>query len=217
MADRVKEPAPGPDLRAERVARTEDQLIEAAQRTLPRAGLRRHDDGTDRAAGRPGQPHRLRPVRHQASVFRRVIDRAIAGDAEPIDVAHQARTREALTASTLAERIDALADVCVGVAQRAGRCSRWPPRPRASNRTWPRPQQPDAAPPPSSAKRSGPKPPQTASSPTGSDPALLALVTDVLVCADTTVHLRRTDSWSASTHRRLVVDTLTTLAALHAP
>ena len=48
--------------------------------------------------------------------------------------------------------------------------------------------------------------------PDGVDPASLAVVTDLLVCADTIVHLRRTRQWSAAGHRALVVDTLTALA-----
>ena len=49
--------------------------------------------------------------------------------------------------------------------------------------------------------------------PDGLDPAALALATDVLVCADTTVHLRRAHGWSAPGHRALIVDTLQALTA----
>ena len=55
-----------------------------------------------------------------AALFRRVVDRALVGDADPIDVAHRPRTQDAMAAPTLAERIDALAEVSVGIADRAG-------------------------------------------------------------------------------------------------
>ena len=48
------------------------------------------------------------------------------------------------------------------------------------------------------------------------DPALdlphLTTATDLLVCADSVVHLRRSGVWSARSHRRLVVESLTALA-----
>lgn len=44
------------------------------------------------------------------------------------------------------------------------------------------------------------------------DPAQLAIATDILVCADTVVHLRRTHAWSAGEHRALMVEALTRLA-----
>ena len=48
------------------------------------------------------------PVRFgtKASLFKRVVDQALVCDAEPIDVAHRPRTRDAMTADALQERIE---------------------------------------------------------------------------------------------------------------
>ena len=57
----------------------------------------------------------------KAALFRCVVDRALVGDSEPVDVADRPRTQEAMTAKTLGQRIDALVDVSTGIAKRAGR------------------------------------------------------------------------------------------------
>lgn len=44
------------------------------------------------------------------------------------------------------------------------------------------------------------------------DPAQLAVLTDLLVCADTVVHLQHASTWSVATYRALIVDTLTALS-----
>jgi hypothetical protein len=46
----------------------------------------------------------------------------------------------------------------------------------------------------------------------GGTPAQLAVLTDLLVCADTVVHLRRASTWSVATYRALIVDTLIALS-----
>jgi hypothetical protein len=43
------------------------------------------------------------------------------------------------------------------------------------------------------------------------DPAHPAALTNLLICADSVVHLRRTHTWSARWHCALIVDTLTAL------
>jgi AcrR family transcriptional regulator len=148
----------------------------------------------------------------KASPFRRVIDRALVGDVEPIDVAHRPRTVDAMTADTLQARIDALADVCISVAERAG-----PLFDVAAQAEGLESELAEAA----AAGRRATAHLCTAFwrhaagdglIPDDLDPAALAVVTDLLVCADTVVHLRRTHGWSAPAHRALVVDTLTTLA-----
>jgi AcrR family transcriptional regulator len=217
MPDHVKRNDPGPDLRAERVARTEDQLIEAARALFLEQG---YVATTMAQIGqRAGLAERTVYVRFgtKASVFKRVIDRAIAGDAEPIDLSHRPRTREALTASTLAGRIDALADVCVGVAQRAG--------PLFEVAAQAEGLEPDLAEAAQAGRRATAELceafwAQAAADGLlshGLDQAFLALVTDVLICADTTVHLRRTHTWSASVHRAVVVDTVTALVGPRGP
>jgi AcrR family transcriptional regulator len=148
----------------------------------------------------------------KASLFKRVVDRALVGDVEPIDVAHRPRTVEAMTADTLDARIVALADVCIGVAERAG-----PLFEVAAQAEGIEPEVAEAA---GAGRR------ETAELCSAFwrqaaedglirddlDPASLAVVTDLLVCADTVVHVRRTHGWSAPAHRALVVDILTTLA-----
>jgi hypothetical protein len=122
-----------------------------------------------------------------------------------------------MTAETLQARIDALADVCIGVAERAGRLFEVAAQAEAI--------EPEVAQAATAGRRA------TAELCTAFwrhaaadglisselDAEALAVVTDLLVCADTVVHLRRTHGWSASAHRGLVVDTLTALAAPHAP
>jgi hypothetical protein len=45
----------------------------------------------------------------------------------------------------------------------------------------------------------------------GLHPERLIVVTDVVLCADTVVHIRRAHGWSAAVHRSLIVDTLAAL------
>ena len=153
----------------------------------------------------------------KAALFRRVIDRALVGDTEPVDVAHRPRATEAMSADTLAARIDAFTDVCIGVARRAGPLFEVAAQAEAV--------EPDVA----RAAAAGRQATlelcttfwQQARTDRlvgdGADPPTLATVTDLLVCADAVVHLRRTGGWSASAHRDLVIDALTALAAPHLP
>lgn len=153
----------------------------------------------------------------KADLFRRVVDRALVGDTEPVDLAHRPETSRAMTAATLDERITAFADVCVAVARRAGPLFEVAAQAEAV--------EPQVA----AAARAGRAATgdlctrfwkQAAADgllPGDVDTKALAVVTDLLVSADATVHLRRTRRWSARGHRRLVVDTLTALARPPAP
>lgn len=47
----------------------------------------------------------------------------------------------------------------------------------------------------------------------GTDAEALAVATDVLICADTVVHLRRTRGWTGPEHRALITQTLAALLA----
>lgn len=153
----------------------------------------------------------------KAALFRRVVDRALVGDADPVDVAHRPKAVQAMAADTLGVRIDAFADLCVGIAQRAGALFEVAAQAEAVE-----PEVAEAA----AAGRHATLELCTAFWQHAADDALvradldreaLATVTDLLVCADTVVHLRRTGGWSASAHRALVVDTLSKLAAAHMP
>src|SRR6185437_4215252 len=118
------------------------------------------------------------------------VDRALVGDSEPVDLAHRPRTVEAMTADTLEARIEALAEVCVGVAERAGALFEVAAQAEAV--------EPEVAEAAAAGRRA------TADLCTqfwqraaadglvreGLDPRNLAVVTDLLVSADSIVHLR---------------------------
>jgi AcrR family transcriptional regulator len=212
MRDDVKSDRTARGLGALRVARTEAVLMDAAHDLFLEQGY--VATTLTQVAERAGLAPRTVYVRFgtKAALFRRVVDRALVGDTEPIDVAHRPRTIEAMTAGSLDARIEAFADVCVGVADRAGPLFEVAAQAEAVE--------------PEVAEASGAGRRATAdlcsefwrhASADGllrddADPVALAVVTDLLVCADTTVHLRRTRGWSAAAHRALVIDTLTTLA-----
>jgi AcrR family transcriptional regulator len=106
-----------PDLRAKRVARTEAQLIEAASVLFCDQGY--VATTLAQIAERAGVAARTVYVRFgtKAALFSRVIDQALVGDAEPVDVAHRPRAHDAMTADTLAERIEALAAHLSGLGE----------------------------------------------------------------------------------------------------
>lgn len=193
------------------MARTEAELIDAARVLFLEQGY--VATTLAQIAQRAGIAPRTVYVRFgtKASLFRRVIDQALAGDAEPIEVRHRPRTRDAMDANTLTERIDALADVSSGIAERAGALFEVAAQAESV--------EPEVAQAAQAGRRA------TADLCTSFwaqaaadglladelDPAGLALTTDLLICADTLVHLRRTHDWSASKHRSLIIDTLTAL------
>lgn len=211
MDDDVKVSAGVGSLRARRVARTETELIDAARTLFLEHGY--VATTLARIARRAGVAERTVYVRFgtKATLFRRVVDQALVGDTEPIDVAHRPRAREAMTADTLTERIHALADLSVGIAQRAG--------PLFEIATQAEGLEPELA----QAAQDGRLATRALALsfwrhaktdglvPEGLDTAALAVTTDVLICADTTVHLRRAHGWSAPTHRALIVATLQAL------
>lgn len=193
------------------MARTEAQLIEAASVLFLDQGY--VATTLAQIAERAGVAARTVYVRFgtKAALFSRVVDHALVGDPEPVDVAHRPRARDAMTADTLAERIEALADVSVGIAERAGQLFEV-----AAESEGLEPELAEAA----QAGRHATT--QLCRSfwdhaaadgllAKGLQPERLTVVTDVLLCADTVVHLRRAHGWSAAVHRSLIVDTLTAL------
>jgi hypothetical protein len=114
-----------------------------------------------------------------------------------------------MTAATLAERIDALAEVSVGIADRAGALFEV-----AAQAEGLEPELAHAA---QAGRRATAELCQAFWEHADglltdqADPARLALLTDTLSCADTIVHLRRAHGWSAPAHRALIVDTLAAL------
>jgi AcrR family transcriptional regulator len=212
MTDGVKTGSAGSDLRARRVARTEADLIDAARALFLEQGY--VTTTLAQVAQRAGLATRTVYVRFgtKAVLFKRVMDLALVGDAKPIDVAHRPQTIAALTADTLHARIHALADVSVGVAERAG-----PLFEVAVQAEGVEPEVAEAA---SAGRRATAdlcesfwqRAATDGLVPDELDPAALAVITDLLICADTVVHLRRTHGWSAPAHRTLIIDTLTALA-----
>jgi AcrR family transcriptional regulator len=212
MSDDVKTPSSaGPDLRAARVARTETELIDAARSLFLQQGY--VATTLAQIAERAGLAARTVYVRFgtKAALFRRVVDRALVGDADPIDVAHRPRTQDAMTAATLAERIDALAEISVGIADRAGALFEVAAQAEGL--------EPELALAAQAGRRATAELCQAFwehAADDGlladqADPARLTLLTDTLSCADTVVHLRRAHGWSAPAHRALIVHTLAAL------
>lgn len=193
------------------MARTEVELIEAARVLFLDQGY--VATTLAQIAERAGVAARTVYVRFgtKAALFRRVVDQALVGDAEPVDVLHRPRTQEAMTAVTLAERIDALADVSVGIAERAGALFEV-----AAQAEGLEPELNEAA---QAGRRATTKLCRSFWDNAAADglltarhdPAHLAVLTDVLICADTVVHVRRAHGWSAAGYRSLIVDTLTAL------
>ncbi|MCB5290665.1 TetR/AcrR family transcriptional regulator [Arthrobacter sp. SO3] len=193
------------------MARTETQLIEAASVLFLEQGY--VATTLAQIAGHAGVAARTVYVRFgtKAALFSRVVDQALVGDAEPVDVAHRPRAQDAMTADTLAKRIEALADVSVGIAERAG-----PLFEVAAQAEGLEPELAEAA-------QAGRKATTLLCRSfwdhaaadgllaKGLHPEHLTVVTDVLLCADTVVHIRRTHGWSPAEYCSLIVDTLTAL------
>jgi AcrR family transcriptional regulator len=193
------------------VARTEAELVDAARALFLEHGYLATT--LTQIADRAGVAARTVYVRFgtKAALFKRVVDQALVGDAEPIDVAHRPRTQDAMTADTLHERIEALGDVAIGIAERAGALFEVAAQAEGI--------EPQLA----NAFQAGRLETKELSQSfweraatdgllnDGLDTAQLAMVTDILVCADTVVHLRRAKAWSAIAYRGLIIDTLTTL------
>jgi AcrR family transcriptional regulator len=215
VRDEVNTGPAGRGLSAQRVARTEAELMDAAQELFLEQGY--VATTLAQVAHRAGLAARTVYVRFgtKAALFRRVVDRALVGDTDPVDVAHRPQTVDAMTADTLQSRIEALADVSIGVAERAGPLFEVAAQAEAV--------EPEVAQAATAGRRATAELCTTFWRQAAADGLIsgdldaeaLAVVTDLLVSADTVVHLRRTRGWSASVHRRLVVDTLNTLAAPH--
>jgi AcrR family transcriptional regulator len=217
VRDDVNTGPAGRGLSAQRVARTEAELMDAARDLFLEQGY--VATTLAQVAQRAGLAARTVYVRFgtKAALFRRVVDRALVGDTDPVDVAHRPGMAPAMIADTLQARIEAFAAVCIGVAERAG--SLFVVAAQAEG------VEPEVAQAATADRRATVELCTEFWRHAAADGLIsdrldleaLAVVTDLLVSADTIVHLRRTRDWSASAHRRLMVDTLTTLAAPHAP
>jgi AcrR family transcriptional regulator len=118
MPETVKPPSRG--LRAAQVAETEERILAAAHGLFVRDGYAATTLAAVADAARVG--HRTLYVRFgtKADLLKRVIDIAIAGDAEPVDVPHRDWFQAALSAPTVEERIELMAAGNAGLLARAG-------------------------------------------------------------------------------------------------
>jgi AcrR family transcriptional regulator len=214
VARDVKTKTP-PDLRAARIVRTESAILDAAQELFLEQGY--VPTTLAQIAERAGVATRTVFVRFGSKVAlcRRVIDRALAGDTDPLDLAHRPVTQQAMTAPTLAQRLDALVETTVGIMERTGAlfdvaaqaeglepelAEAWQAGRRATAdlaRTFWRRAAADSL------------------LPGDADTKHLAVTTDVLICADTMVHLRRTRRWTAKDHRTWLRTNLDALGTQH--
>jgi AcrR family transcriptional regulator len=114
MTDDVK------GLRAARVADTEERILAAAGRLFRQDGYAATTLATVADAARVG--HRTVYVRFgtKAALLKRVVDVAVAGDTQPVDVVGRDWFQSSLTAPTLPERVDAYARGVSALMARAG-------------------------------------------------------------------------------------------------
>jgi AcrR family transcriptional regulator len=108
------------DLRSARVADTEERIVAAAHELFVRDGYAATTLTAVADAARVG--HRTVYVRFgtKADLLKRVVDIAVVGDAEPVDMHSRDWYQRALNAPTLAERLDRLADGAAALMARAG-------------------------------------------------------------------------------------------------
>jgi AcrR family transcriptional regulator len=120
MTDDVNQRPPLPSLREAQLARTEERIITAATElfladgyvaTTLEAVARRAQVGARTVYVRFGT---------KAALFKRVVDVAIVGDTQPVDVLGRDWMQAALTAPTAAERIAASAAVGRQIMERTG-------------------------------------------------------------------------------------------------
>jgi AcrR family transcriptional regulator len=111
---------PPADLRAARIAETEERIVAAARELFVRDGYAATTLTAVADAARVG--HRTVYVRFgtKADLLRRVVDVAIVGDSQLIDLHSRDWYQQALNASTVAERLDRLADGVAALMARAG-------------------------------------------------------------------------------------------------
>jgi AcrR family transcriptional regulator len=199
-------------LQAARVARTEEAILDAAQDLFVDQGY--VPTTLAQIANRAGVATRTVFVRFGSKValFRRVIDRALAGDDQPIDLASRPPAQQAMTAPTLPQRLDALVELTVGIMDRtaalfdvAAQAEGLEPELAAA---WQAGRRATA----DLARTFWTRAATDGLLPRNGDRELLAISTDVLICADTMVHLRRTRQWTAQDHRRWLRTSLHALA-----
>jgi AcrR family transcriptional regulator len=120
MVSDVKPPDASQPRRQAQVARTEERIIAAATELFLADGYL--TTTLEAVAGRAGVGARTVYVRFgtKAALFKRVVDVAIVGDTQPVDVLGRDWAQAMMTAPTAAERIAASAAVGRQIMQRTG-------------------------------------------------------------------------------------------------
>ena len=123
-----------PPLRQAQVAHTEERILAAATELFLAEGYAATTLAA--VASRARVAARTVYVRFgtKAALFKRVIDVAIVGDTEPVNVLGRAWTRSAFSAPTAAARITAFAAAAGRSWNAPAPCSPWLRRPRRSSR-----------------------------------------------------------------------------------
>ena len=202
------------DRRAARVAQTELRILEAARDLFLDRGYLTTTLAD--VAERAGVAARTVYVRFgtKAAVFKRVVDVALVGDTAPVDLAHRPGAVRSMSAATLEERIRAFVSVSSGVIERTGELFVVAVEAEAA--------EPELA----RAAQAGREATRRQSLAfwrqvqadglisAGVDVTWLGETTEVLVAADTWVHIRRTKGWSPRRYSRWLDTTLRRLAGV---
>jgi AcrR family transcriptional regulator len=120
MTSDVNSPAGLPPLRQAQVAHTEERILAAATELFLAEGYPATTLAAVARRARVGARTVYVRFGTKAALFKRVIDVAIAGDTEPVDVLGRAWTRSAFTAPTAAARITAFAAGGRQIMERTG-------------------------------------------------------------------------------------------------
>jgi AcrR family transcriptional regulator len=200
-------------IRARRVADTEERLVRAATRLFVRDGYAATTlAAVAEAAGVAPRTVYLR-FGTKAALLKRAVDVALVGDTLPIDVAGRDWARSAMTATTLTERISALARGSRDLFDRAG--------PLLAVAAQAEPSEPDIA----AAAQAGREATRDLIRrfwraaaddgllPRGADVDWLGDTTAVLASADTYLHIARVLRWDPDRYEQWIVTTWTRLAA----
>lgn len=201
------------ELRAQRVATTEQRLVAAATELFTRYGY----PGTTLAAvaAMAGVAPRTVYLRFGTKVelFRRVMDVAVVGDTAPVDVAHRDWTRHALTASTLEERMRTAARGARDIMLRIGPLLSVAEQAAAVEPDIARAAQAGREDTREHVRRFWSQAAADGLLPAGTDLDWLADTAAVLGAADTYLHLSRTTDWSADDYEQWLLTTWRRLLA----
>jgi AcrR family transcriptional regulator len=209
-----QEVKPTTDRRAARVAQTELRILDAARDLF----LERGYLATTLAdvAERAGLAARTVYVRFgtKAAVFKRVVDIALVGDTAPVDLAHRPGAVKSMSAATLEDRIRALVGVSAGVIERTGDLFVVAVEAEAAE-----PELAHAAQAAREVTRRQAMAFWRQARTDGligadADVTWLGETTEVLIAADTWVHIRRTKGWSPRRYNRWLDTTLRRLIGL---